>query len=283
MSEGKPTYSELEARVAELEAQVASLLKKLEEQKRKGKRQAAPFSKGPPKAKAKTPGRKSGEQYGDHKRRAIPETIDEIHDAPLPDHCPHCDGVNLIEETLRQQYQIEIPRSVIHRQFEVHCGHCADCGKRVQGHHELQTNDALGAAAVQFGPNLQAAIAILNKEVGLTHGKIQRLFSVLFNLILARSACVRSMLRTAKKVEPVMNELRAEVRGSPVVKVDETGWKTSGLRQWLHVAVAQRVVLYSIGSRGYDATAAVIGAGFDGTLKWTPVIGPLAKVDLLVI
>lgn len=34
---------------------------------------------------------------------------------------------------------------------------CDGCGCRVQGRHELQTSDAVGAAGVQLGPNAHAA------------------------------------------------------------------------------------------------------------------------------
>jgi transposase len=115
----------------------------------------------------------------------------------------------------------------------------------VQGRHELQTSDALGAAAVQLGPNLQAAIAIMNKELGLTHGKIQRLLQVLYHLTIGRSTAVRSMLRTARKSEPNLDEIKAEIRGSPAVKVDETGWKVSGMLRWLHDFVSERAVFFS--------------------------------------
>lgn len=73
----RPSYDELQQRVVELEArnaelerqvarltaQVESLLKRLDEKERSGKRQAAPFSKGPPKAQPKPPGRKPGNDY----------------------------------------------------------------------------------------------------------------------------------------------------------------------------------------------------------------------------
>ena len=48
-------------RIAELEARVAAVEAKLGEAARAGKRQAAPFSNGPPKADPKPPGRKGGE------------------------------------------------------------------------------------------------------------------------------------------------------------------------------------------------------------------------------
>src|SRR5579871_4661458 len=56
-----PGCRDLLQRVAELEAQVAELTRRLDDALRAGKRQAAPFRKGPPKPDPKTPGRKSGD------------------------------------------------------------------------------------------------------------------------------------------------------------------------------------------------------------------------------
>src|SRR4051794_6714600 len=74
--------------IADLEARVQMLEQKIEALSRSNKRQAAPFSKGPPKANPKKPGRKAGEDYGTPSRRSIPPVIDEVHQAPLPDRCP---------------------------------------------------------------------------------------------------------------------------------------------------------------------------------------------------
>lgn len=78
-----PGCRELLKRVAELEAQVAELTRRLDDAVRAGKRQAAPFRKGPPKPDPKTPGRKSGDAHGKHGHRPPPppEQIDECHDA----------------------------------------------------------------------------------------------------------------------------------------------------------------------------------------------------------
>jgi transposase len=140
-----PTCETLRHRIAELEAQLAEAL-------RAGKRQAAPFAKGPPKPDPEKPGRKPGKDYGRKGQRPAPPPalIDEVHEALLPDACPDCGGP--LEETdVRQQYQVEIPRKPIQRQFNVHIGHCQACARRVQGRHPLQTSDALGAAACQLG------------------------------------------------------------------------------------------------------------------------------------
>src|SRR5262245_49174259 len=84
----------LQRRVAELEAHVERLTRIFEQQQRAGKRQAAPFAKGPPAAQPKKPGRKPGAAYGTrgHRPPPAPEQITEMYDAPLPATCPGCGG-----------------------------------------------------------------------------------------------------------------------------------------------------------------------------------------------
>src|SRR3954466_15120864 len=80
-----------------LRKEVAELRRIIEELRRAGKRQAGPFSKGPPKRKPKPPGRKPGEDYGTHFSRSAPQHVDETYQAELPAACPHCGGACLIE------------------------------------------------------------------------------------------------------------------------------------------------------------------------------------------
>jgi transposase len=104
----------------------------------------------------------------------------------LPDACPDCGGP--LEEThIAQQFQVEIPRKPIHRRFNIYVGLCRHC-RRVQGRHPLRTSDALGAAAAQLGPDAQAAVVELNKQGGLSHGKVTRCLASLFGIPLVEVA-----------------------------------------------------------------------------------------------
>jgi hypothetical protein len=79
----------------------------LEEARRGGKRQAAPFRKrDEPVDEPKRPGRKKGRRHGPHAHReAIPPArIDEHYDVPLPDRCPHCDRRDIEETQVVTQY-----------------------------------------------------------------------------------------------------------------------------------------------------------------------------------
>ena len=191
-----PGCQALLQRVGELEAQVERLTGALEEQRRAGKRQAAPFRKGPPKPDPKRPGRKAGDQHGTHGHRPPPpsEQLDEVLEAALPDACPHCGGT-VTETGTATQFQTEIPRQPLRRQFTLHVGSCDQCRRRVQGRHPLQTSDATGAAASQLGPDAQAAVVELNKVMGLPHGKIVQTFVALFGIDLSRGASAQIVLR----------------------------------------------------------------------------------------
>jgi transposase len=275
MSDGRPSYDELLAlvqrqqrQIEALHAEVARLTAALDEAHRAGKRQAAPFRKGPPKSYPKTPGRKSGAAHGRHGHRPPPppEQIQETHEAALPCACPHCGG-GLAEAAVVEQYQSEIPRQPIRRRFRVHVGHCRRCGKRVQGRHPLQTSGALGAAASQLGPDAQAAAVLLNKHAGLSHGKVAACFRALFGIDVTRGASAQVALRAAARLEPAAAEVRADLAGSRQVAADETGWRIGGHPAWLHAWVGDRATGYGIDPRrSAAALERVLGRDWDGVL-----------------
>ena len=257
-----------------LEREIARLKEELETARRAGARQAAPFSKGAPKRHPRRPGRKAGARYGRQGRRRTPTVINEIHDVPLPGACPTCGGA--VEETaVAAQYQEDLPpvRPVI-RRFDIHLGRCTACQRRVQPRHPLQTSDALGAAAVQLGPQAVAVAVSLNKQLGLSFGKVAALFRDRFGLHVTRGALVRALHRAATQAQPTYAALCETVRTSPVVVPDETGWKLAAVLHWLWVFTTATTTVYAIrAGRGFLDAAAVLGADFAGGLcrdGWAP-------------
>jgi transposase len=263
-----PGCQALQQRLAELEQRVEQLTRLLEEARRASKRQAAPFRKGPPKPDPKRPGRKPGDRHGRHGHRPVPspDQIDEVHEAALPAACPHCAGA-LVETACAPQFQAEIPRRPIRRQFNVHIGRCSGCGRRVQGRHPLQTSDALGAAASQVGPDAQAAVVELNKKAGLSHGKVAGVLGSLFGVDLTPGASAQIVLRAADRLGPAYQEIRRATADAKRLAVDETGWRVGGRPAWLHVWVSERATCYAVDRRrSADALEEVIGIGWGGVL-----------------
>jgi transposase len=250
------------------------LKEELEMARRRANRQAAPFSRGLPKEHPDRPGRKPGPAYGRAAHRRPPPRVDVTHDTPLPSYCPDCGGT-VARHRVVSQYQEDLPvqRPLIH-EFRVAVGRCRQCHRRVQGRHPLQTSDALGAAAVQLGPQAVALAVILNKQLGLSFGKIAHLLQVRFGLMVTRGGLVHAVHRAARQTQPTYAALCATVRGSPVVTPDETSWKVGGHLQWLWAFATPTTTVYAIeDGRGFAQAARMLGGDYAGVLQrdgWAP-------------
>src|SRR5215831_10117028 len=135
-------HEQLEKENERLKRETERLRRELEAALRASKRQAAPHSRGTPKADPQRPGRKPGSRYGRPACRPIPRRVDERITVPLPECCPHCGG-GVAQESCETQYQEEIVRRTIVRRFDIVVGRCCDCDRRVQGRHPLQTSNAV--------------------------------------------------------------------------------------------------------------------------------------------
>jgi transposase len=138
----------------------------------------------------------------------------------------------------------------------------------------LRTSDAVGVGNVQLGPEALTLAAILNKQMGLSLGHTRQVLSYGFGLEVSRGGLYRALARLAGRAAPTYDGLVEAARQSPVNGMDETGWKVGGRLQWLHVAVSAQVTVYAIlPGRGYEQSAAILGAEYDGFLihdGWAP-------------
>ncbi len=255
-----------------LRGRVGKLEGSLEEARRAGKRQAAPFSRGEPKSAPRRPGRRSGEQHGRHGHRQPPGEVDEQCDAPLAGRC-ECGG-EIVEDRIEYQFQDELPEpQPIRRRFAVHIGKCRGCGRRHQGRHPFQTSDALGAAACMLGPRAVALASELNKELGLSPQKTAKALAR-FGIQVSAGGVVQAIARQARALEPTYRALIEGVRCSPTVAPDETGWRINGQKAWLWAFAGEDVTVYLIAAgRGYEHAAEILGEDYSGVLErdgWAP-------------
>jgi transposase len=257
----------LERMAADQQRQIEELKRLVEELRRRGKRQAAPFSKGEPMARPLRPGRKPGSEYGHQAVREIPERIDETIAVECPLYCPHCHGPVSLGGKDRQ-YQVDLPPVQPHTiEFVLDWGHCQHCGRRVQGRHPRQVSDAVTVGQVHFGPGLVGLSAYLQKVGGLSYGKITHLLADWMGLSVARSTLCRALARLAKKARPTYDGLIDAIRGSPVVYPDETGWRVAGHSAWLWAVTNRRETVYAIHrGRGFAEAASILGEDYAGIL-----------------
>ncbi len=240
----------------------------MEQSRRAGKRQAAPLSKGSPKADPKRPGRKSGHSPS-HRPAPPPEQVGRTIEVPLPPDCPECLApLDEVPVTVHDQYQIDLPepRPVVTR-FRVPVARCPACLRRVQGRHPEQTSDALGSAAVQYGPRLLGLAADLKHRLGVSYRKCSSVLLTLAGVVVASAALVRSSHRLRKLAQPSYDRLVEAASKSPVQHADETGWKIGGRSAWLWVFADEHATVYRIRpSRAHEVVVEVLGEEFAGVL-----------------
>ena len=274
LEKAREIIGQLEERIRALLKEAESLReenKKLREElskkERRGKRQAAPFSRDNPKKDPKKAGRKPGAGYGQRGRRSPPAHVDRVVDAVLPSNCPGCGGV-VKKDWVDDQYQTDIPPVVpVVTHFRIHVGCCEDCGQQVRGRHPEQTSDAVGAADQQIGPNALALASHMHSVLGISYGKVADLLKRCFGLVVVRSTLVRAQARLGTRAEPVYEELKLALREAPFVYPDETGWRINAASAWLWVFVSEWVTVYTIDrSRGRDVIENILGCEYDGAV-----------------
>jgi transposase len=242
------------------------LKQELELARRASKRQAAPFSKGEPKANPKPPGRKKGKAYGTKAHRPVPDHVNEDIEVPGPSSSPCC-GSSIDNVHIEDQYQTEIVRKTHVTRFRIHVGNCSKCGKRVQGRDSRQTSDAVGAAASQVGPEALSLAAMLNKQLGIPLGKTTTVLAQAFGLSLTPGGLSQALTRMAARCEPTYQNLITQVRSATSVTMDESGWRVGGRLWWLWAAVSDDTTVYGIlPGRGYEQAVQLLGEDFDAFL-----------------
>ena len=250
------------------------LKKQLDAARRAGFRQAAPFAKDRAQGRGGRPGRRPGAEYGRQACRRPPARVDQTHRAAAPAACPDCGG-GVVVARVATQYQEDVPvvRPLV-RRFDIEVGHCSRCRRRVQGRHRLQTSDALGAASVQLGPAAVALVVRMHTQLGVPLEKVAHLLRTQFGIRITPGGLARVLHRTARQAAPTYSALCRQVRNSPVVTPDETGWRVGALRHWLWVFATPTTTVYAIrAGRGFDDAATVLGADFSGVLVrdgWAP-------------
>ena len=107
----------------------------------------------------------------------------------------------------------------------------------------------------------------LNKGMGLSHGKTAAVLETAFGLRVSRGGLAQAFQRVARKSQPTYEKLVEQIRGSPSVTPDETGWKVGGRLWWMWAFSSDNLTVYSIQpGRGYEQASVVLGEDFDGFL-----------------
>jgi transposase len=263
--------AELRQQVAELTASTAALRAEIEQLKRGGKRQAAPFSKGTRVAEPKPSGRKPGSGTFRYRAAPPPEAITEpsVDVKVTLDACPTCGGP-LLEERVDLASITElpaIPRPQV-TQYRVWGCRCTVCGTQVRGRHPDLAPDQYGATAHRLGPRVLAAAHALHYGVGIPVRKVPVVLATLTGVWLTQGALTQDALRRAAgAVGTIYEQLRAAVPVAPVVHTDDTGWRVGGEPAYLMAFETDATAVYQIRPRHrHEEVQEVIPADYAGVM-----------------
>jgi transposase len=116
------------------------------------------------------------------------------------------------------------------------------------------------------GPRLQATLALLTGAYRLSKRQVEVLMDDLFGVPVCAATVCSAEQEVAATLDPVVEEMRAYVRGQPV-NMDETSWWQGQQRAWLWVAVTQYLTIYHlVAPRGAKVVREVLGPGYRRTL-----------------
>lgn len=183
------------------------------------------------------------------------------------DQCPDC-GRNLDGGHVKWRHQVaDIPQVSVevvdHLFVERYCG---VCGKRFSPDPAVVlANVVVGKKRV--GIRLMSVIAHLKTVCRVPIGQIKKLVETLWGFKISAGEIAEICHDVAALGESVYDGLLGEVRGSPVVHADETGWREDGINGYIWSFSTPDVRYYTYRhSRGSVVAKEVLGEEFDGAL-----------------
>ena len=265
---------EKEKRIVELTEQLVRLTREREKQKHKeiNKHVNEPSSKKPewdkdgkPKPKSKKGKKKRSKRPGSGNVKKSDIEPQETHHIVL-DACPDC-GADLSHQKGKEKYgriieDIAPPQeeTTLSKEIEI-SKWCSKCKKMVSS----KTEKALPGSDI--GLNATIEMAYLWVMSALPLPKIQALVNSFKALRLSTAGISKIMIRLSGILQPVYDEILADVKHGSRIWADETGWRVKGKLWWLWIFANERSSYYWVDkARGSPVVERLLGEVFYGIL-----------------
>jgi len=276
---------ESNARLREENLRLKRQVKELTEQNRMQEEDAKP----PPqwvkasvrRVRRKRPGRKAGHPAA---LRPAPAHIDLRQDVPLPRDpagrcsCPHCNARLLKVKRHKRVVEDIVPAKVLVTCYLTVSGFCPLCRRRVESRSPDQP-PAANLPHGQLGINALSTAILLRVAHRLPFRQVARVLADLPGLSVSAAAIARQVQRAARWLAGDYERLLIELRASPHVHADETGWRTDGKNGYLWALTDPKHTLYHVDkSRSGKVIQKLLGRAFGGTLV-SDYYSAYAKMD----
>lgn len=179
--------------------------------------------------------------------------------------CPQCQVALTGRRVIKTRQVIELPpvqAQVIEHQLIERA--CPQCQKRWAPPVDFAT---LAVGQQRFGISVQAEVALLRQQCRLPFRVIRDYLKHRFGLRVSVGQLVALVGGLAQRGKAVVEELKQQIRGSPVVNGDETTWRENGQNGyvWSFSTGQVRYFVYDK-SRAGAVVKEVLGEEFEGVL-----------------
>lgn len=252
------TIATLNGTVATLQARIAELERRLGSSGGKGMPGTKPASATRSKATGQ-PRKRRNRGYA--RMRSQEPTQRVVHAA---DYCPDCATPLTGGWVARTREVIELP--AVPAQVVAHvvlARWCRRCRRSVTPRLDLA---GTVRGRQRFGVGLLSVIATLREVGRLPVQTLQWLLHTLYQVRISEGAIVAACHQVAAAGQPALQQIRDAIRASPVVHLDETGWRENGVNGYVWTASTPTDRLFVRGSRAGAMVDAILGEDARGVL-----------------
>ena len=250
LGETEESLKQAQARIAEWEKQKKPLPHFVKANKKQ------------PKAEEKQPRKKREAQYNRARQRSVPTQIVEHRIVICPDCHLRLGGISLARR--REVIDVPAPPTVEVTQHRIYKGGWTGCQKWHEAPVDF-SEQVLGQGRI--GVRLASIIAYLRTVMRLPLRQLRDVLRDLHGFEVSLGELVELLHRIREYAQPVLTNLKAEIRASPAVQADETGWREDGLNGSIW-SVSTPHIRYDEyhHSPGGEVIKQLIGEDFQGVL-----------------
>jgi transposase len=164
----------------------------------------------------------------------------------------------------RQVIELPAPPPVEVTEHVVYHGWCSHCGTWREAPLDV-SREVVGQG--RFGVKIASLVTYLRTVMRLPVRQIQAYLASLHGLSISSGEIICLARRVKAQLEPQLAEVKQQIRASPAVQMDETGWREDGSNGYVWCACTPQLRYYEYHhSRGSEVVKAVLGASFEGVL-----------------
>lgn len=247
-----------QATIAQLQGRIATLERRLGSSGGKG----MPGTKPAAATRSKAAGRpRKRRDRGYARARSLTPTHRVRH---VLDQCPACATALRGGWVSRRREVIELPLAAVQVvEYALISRRCPTCRRVVTP--RLDLGDVV-VGRQRFGVGLLSLIATLREVGRWPVQQIQWYLGTLHGLRLSVGAIVGACQQVAAAGQAALAEIRDRIRGSPVLHLDETGWREDGVNGYVWTASTPTERLFVHGSRAGTMVDAIVGDAARGVL-----------------